>query len=317
MLEAGRLPILAGALLTALAALYCAVRVPADAMTGQQARPWTVTTLDATVASKLRQLDALQRDMEQAGCEYAADDASIEGCQQLDANARRLEAEIDELKARAGWTLEKQEAVEAGGPHAPPQQPKPYTYRWRTDPAGAYRTVCVRLCDGFYYPVNEAAHPGSFLAEEKMCQSTCSVPARLYYQPRPAGEDAGEMVSLTGERYADLPNAFRYRSEYLNACACGPKPWSAEAKAMYERRAVLATRSKAERLVATGASEAAKLLAVADLQVAQRSPRLRDAAARPKAEQYRGLFGWLRASRYGAQARNDQPQRRFFLFRSR
>ena len=75
--------------------------------------------------------------------------------------------------------------------------------------------------------------------------------------------------------------------------------------------------AKPQRLVATGASETAKLLAVADLQVAQRSPRLRDAAARPKAEQYRGLFGWLRASRYGAQARNDQPLRRFFLFRSR
>ena len=84
MLEAGRLPLFAGALLAALAALYCAIRVPADAMTGQQAPPWTVTPLDATVASKLRQLDALRRDMEQAGCEYAADDASIEGCQQID-----------------------------------------------------------------------------------------------------------------------------------------------------------------------------------------------------------------------------------------
>ena len=125
------------------------------------------------------------------------------------------------------------------------------------------------------------------------------------------------MVSLTGERYADLPNAFRYRSEYLNACACGPKPWSPEARAMYQRRAVLATRGKTERLVATGASETAKLLAAADVQVAQRPPRLRDAAARAKTEQYRGLFGRLRASRYGAQARNDQPLRRFFLFRSR
>jgi hypothetical protein len=125
------------------------------------------------------------------------------------------------------------------------------------------------------------------------------------------------MVSLTGERYADLPNAFRYRSEYLNACACGPKPWSAEAQAMYERRAVLATRSKAALLVAAGASETASLLAAAGLQVAQHPPRLRDAAARPKAERYRGLFGRLRASRYSAEARNDQPLRRFFLFRSR
>jgi hypothetical protein len=317
LLKRGRLPILAGALLAALAALYCAGLLPADAMPGQQAPPWTVTPLDATVASKLRQLEALKRDMEQAGCEYAADDASIEGCQQLDANVRRLEAEIEELKARAGWTLEKQEAVEAGGLHVPLQQPKPYAYRWRTEPSTAYRTVCVRLCDWFYYPISEASRPGSFLAEEKMCQSTCSVPARLYYQPRPTGDDAGEMVSLTGERYADLPNAFRYGSEYLNACACGPKPWSAEAKAMYLRRAVLATRSNTERLVAAGASETAKLLSATDVQVAQRPPRLRDAAARPKAPQYRGLLGWLRASRYGAQARNDQPQHRFFLFRSR
>ena len=102
-------------------------------------------------------------------------------------SAHTLEAEIEELKARAGWTVEKQKAVEAGGPLAPPQPPKPYTYRLRTDPGAAYRTVCVRLCDGFYYPVNEAARPGSFLAEEKMCQSTCSVPARLFYQRfRPA-----------------------------------------------------------------------------------------------------------------------------------
>ncbi len=315
MLKVGRLPILAGALLAALAALYCAAMLPADAMTGQQAPPWILTTLDATVASKLRQLDALKADIEQAGCDYAADDASIEGCQQLDANARGLEAEIEELKARAGWTLEKQEAVQAGGPHTPPIEPKPYTYRWRTEPRATYRTVCVRLCDGFYYPVNEASRPGSFLAEDKMCQSTCSVPARLYYQPRPGGDDAGEMVSLTGERYTDLPNAFRYRNEYLNACACGPKPWSAEAKAQYARRAALATRTRAERIVAAGAGMVATLLTETDTKMAQRPPRARD--ARVKVEQNRGLFGWLRAARYGAQARNDPPQRRFFLFRNR
>jgi Protein of unknown function (DUF2865) len=317
LLKSGRLSIVAGALLVALVALYCVVQIPAEAMTGQQPPPRSVTAVDAPVASKLRQLDALKRDIEKAGCEFAADDASIEGCQQLDGKARGLEAEIDELKIRAGWTVEKQKAVEAGGLHAPPQPPEPYTYRLRTNPGAVYRTVCARLCDGFYYPVNEAARPGSFLAEEMMCQSTCSVPARLFYQKLPAGDGAGEMVSLTGERYADLPNAFRYRSEYLNACACGPKPWSAEAKAQYERRATLATRTRVERIVAAGAGNMAKQLAAAALQVAQRPPRVRDAAARVKVEQYRGLFGRLRAMRHGAQARNDQPQRRFFLFRSR
>lgn len=316
MRRAGRLPIIAGALLAAFAAVYGAAAMPAVAMTGQQSPPWVAKALDATIASKLRQLEALKRDIDQAGCEFAADDASIEGCQQLEAKARTFEAEIEELKARVGWTVEKQKAVEAAGPQAVPPQPKPYTYRWRTDPGAAYRTVCVRLCDGFYYPVNDVSRPGSFIAEEKLCQSTCAVPARLFYQPLPAADDASEMVALTGERYADLPNAFRYRSEYLNACACGPKPWSAEAKARYERRALLATRTRLERMVAAGAGQTAKLLAEADLTVAERDPRMRNPAVRGK-PQYRGLFGRLRPARYGAEARNDQPQRRFFLFRSR
>ena len=80
---------------------------------------------------------------------------------------------------------------------------------------------------------------------------------------------------------------------------------------------MLATRSKTALLVAAGASETAGLLAAAEPASRAAPPRLRDAAARPRAEQYRGLFGRLRASRYGAEARNDQPLRRFFLFRSR
>jgi hypothetical protein len=126
--------------------------------------------------------------------------------------------------------------------------------------------------------------------------------------------------------YANLPNAFRYRSEYVDACARKPKPWSAEAKAEYQRRAVLAARTEAERIVAAGAGETAKLLAGADLKVAQRTPRAREAAVPRQFAFGRGLFGWRnRALRYGAggfleprpEARYEPPQRRFFLFRNR
>lgn len=313
VLRKGRLQkLLAGALFAALAA-HCAA-----AMTGQQPAPWALKALDATIASKLRQIEALKRDIEQADCEFATDEAGIEGCHQLEAKARGLAAEIDELKVRVGWTVAKRKAVEARRPYAAPPQPKAYTYRSRTDFAAAYRTLCVRLCDGFYYPVSEASRPGSFLAEEKLCRSTCAVPARLYYQPTPTADDANEMVSLTGERYADLPNAFRYRSEYLSACACGPKPWSADAKARYERRAMLAARTPLERMVAGGAAETANLLAEADLAVvAEREPRARSRAVRGKVQYSRGLFGRLRPTRYGLEARNEPAQRRFFLFRSR
>ena len=42
-------------------------------------------------------------------------------------------------------------------PHASPPRPRPYTYRFRTNPNVSYRTLRVRLCDGFYYPLSEAS----------------------------------------------------------------------------------------------------------------------------------------------------------------
>jgi hypothetical protein len=291
--------------------------MPASGKTGQQTAP-TTSVLESAIASKLHQLASLKRNIDDAVCEFAADDASIEACGQLEARARSLEAEIEELKARVGPAR----TIDTGQPVAPvaSPRPRPYTYRWQTDPAVTYRTLCVRLCDGFYYPINDRSRPGNFLAEEKACQSSCAVPARLFYQ-RPA-DDTGDLVALTGERYADLPNAYRYRSEYVESCACGPKPWSEEAKAMYERRAVLATRTKLERIVAAGAGEIAKVLAEAELVVAERPSRTRDTVSRGKLERTGlGLFARFRALRQRASLRTHEAQasneRRFFLFRAR
>jgi hypothetical protein len=318
----GFAPLLAGGLLAALFAVSGPALMPASGKTGQQpARD--ATMLESAIASKLHQLASLKRDIDEGGCEFAADDVSIEACQQLEARARSLEAEIDELKARAGPTL-RAGPNEAGQLVAPIVSPRsrPYSYRWQTDPAVSYRTLCVRLCDGFYFPINDRSRPGNFLAEEKACQSRCAVPARLFYQQAPA-DDASEMVALTGERYADLPNAFRYRAEYVESCACGPKPWSDEAKAIYQRRAVLAIRTKAERIVAAGAGEMAKILAEAELVVAERPARSRDAAvSRAKLDRGGlGLFARFRAMRQRAVLRAHEVQasneRRFFLIRAR
>jgi hypothetical protein len=173
--------------------------------------------------------------------------------------------------------------------------------------------------------LSSAARPAGFLDEENASRANCSVPAKLFYQATSAG-DADDMVSLTGERYLDLPNAFRYRSKYIERCACKPRPWSAEAKAEYERRAVLATRNRASRMAAGGAAEMAKLLAEADIEVAQRAPEVRAVAyRRSKIEQYpvgRGLFWRFRGVGTSVGSRSPRPQtansqRRLFLLRSR
>lgn len=322
----GPKPVLTGALLAALATAGGAALMPASGKTGQQASPMA-SVLESTIASKQHQLASLRRDIDNAGCEFAADDASIEACRQLDGRARSLEAEIDELKARAGPTrrTDKDKADEPAAPQVASPRAKPYAYRWQTNPAVTYRTLCVRLCDGFYYPINDRSQPDNFTAEEKTCQSSCAVPAKLFYQPAPA-DDAAELWALTGERYADLPNAFRYRAEYVESCACGPKPWSEEAKAIYNRRAVLAARTRVERIVAAGASEMARNLAETELVVAKRHARSRHAAAQNVEPDRAGLrlFARFRALRQRAalraqdtQASNDPRERRLFLFRNR
>jgi uncharacterized protein DUF2865 len=292
--------------ITALAALIgtAVIAAPAEVM-----RSSSGASLDAAIASKVQQLAALKRNITESDCDYAVDAAIIEGCDQLTAQAQSLAAEIDALKA---------EASEASLAKAS-SRPMSYSFKTRTNPNMSYRTFCVRECDGFYYPLSEASTPGSFLADGAKCQSSCSSPAKLFYSALPGG-DAGAMVALTGERYGEIANAFRYRSEYVEGCACKPKPWSAEAKVMFDRRAVLATRTPNEKIVAAGAGEVVKLLGAGEAKVAVRATRAKPRYAQAMIERPRFL-PFLRPFRYASAASQAAaeplPQHRFFLFRER
>ena len=138
----------------------------------------------------------------------------------------------------------------------------------RANVAGQYRTMCVRLCDGFCFPVTEATRPTSFAADEERCRSSCTTPAKLFYMTN-SEDDAARMTALGGTRYADLPSTFRYRSEYVMQCDCKPKPWSEEAKLVFDRRTVLAQRTMLERKVAAGSDGAGRLLAQGELKIAE------------------------------------------------
>jgi hypothetical protein len=91
-----------------------------------------------------------------------------------------------------------------------------------------YRTVCVRLCDGYYWPISFATTTDNFERDETVCRRSCGSPAALYYYLNPGGVPE-EMISLQGELYADLSTAFLHRSTYDASCKCRPHPWEAEA----------------------------------------------------------------------------------------
>jgi hypothetical protein len=83
-----------------------------------------------------------------------------------------------------------------------------------------YRTVCVRTCDGYYFPISFATTPDHFREDAQTCQRMCpAAEAQLYTYHNP-GEDVSQAVSLNGRLYTELPTAFQYRKALDAACSC-------------------------------------------------------------------------------------------------
>jgi hypothetical protein len=117
---------------------------------------------------------------------------------------------------------------------------------------GSGRTVCVNTCDGSFFPLETAF--GSERADD-MCQARCpGAEARAYAMPHgPSSLD--EAVSPRGDRYADLPNAFRFQKKFDASCACrrDGESWAQilqRAESMLDRHGgdVVVTAEKAEEL---------------------------------------------------------------------
>ena len=87
---------------------------------------------------------------------------------------------------------------------------------------GTFRTLCVRTCDGYYFPISFSTTSDRFAEDAHGCEAMCpGAEARLFYYPNPGGGPES-MTSITGELYSSLPTAFRYRTSFDSACTCRP-----------------------------------------------------------------------------------------------
>lgn len=84
-----------------------------------------------------------------------------------------------------------------------------------------FRTLCVRTCDGYFFPVSFSTTTRQFGKDEKACNSLCpGTEMKLYYH-RTSTETAEDMISArNGKRYDKLPNAFAYRTKFNPSCSC-------------------------------------------------------------------------------------------------
>lgn len=94
---------------------------------------------------------------------------------------------------------------------------------------GGYRTVCVRLCDGYYWPISYSTSRGSFSRDQKTCENSCTTPARLFAYRNP-GQEPEDMEDVRGQPYKKLSTAFAYRTTYDQSCKCKPHPWEQQAR---------------------------------------------------------------------------------------
>jgi Protein of unknown function (DUF2865) len=85
---------------------------------------------------------------------------------------------------------------------------------------GTFRTVCVRTCDGFYFPISYSTSPDRFREDELSCQRSCPAAEVLLYTYHNPGEEMAQAVSLNGRMYTELPTAFQYRKAMTPECSC-------------------------------------------------------------------------------------------------
>ena len=111
------------------------------------------------------------------------------------------------------------------------------------DKSGRYRTLCVRMCDGYYWPISFAARRSHFYQDANLCRSNCGEESRLFFHPSRDG-DTKDMVDVTGRAYAKLPTAYLYRKSAVEGCKCKPDPW---ARTELDRHRLYALNEASER----------------------------------------------------------------------
>jgi Protein of unknown function (DUF2865) len=84
---------------------------------------------------------------------------------------------------------------------------------------GGSQVICVRTCDGAYFPMNNL--PDGREGANELCQALCpGAEAAAYSMPR--GDDAlKSAATLKGSRsYASLANAFKFQKAFVPNCSC-------------------------------------------------------------------------------------------------
>ncbi len=120
-------------------------------------------------------------------------------------------------------------------------------------PSGGPMAVCVRSCDGGFFPVSYSARRADLDQLQELCTALCpNTEVKVY--TRSLSRDMKSAVSAEGVAYTEMPNAFKFEKVADATCTCKPpdKSW-VEALADAER--VLGEERKGDMIVTPAQAE--------------------------------------------------------------
>ena len=155
--------------------------------------------------SQAARLSVIRERLARAGCgggRITARSASVESRPQRSGRTFR------------GQSAPRSHALRRPAQPAPQREPEPSL-------SATYRTMCVRSCDGYYFPISFSTTRDRFGDDAETCARMCpGAEVGLYYHSV-SDELPAEMISVDGAPYSVLPNAFRYRESLKEGCTCG------------------------------------------------------------------------------------------------
>lgn len=201
---------------------------------GQQRR------YDSAIARQNNELTKARAQSRDAGCGFSLFGGSVSQCAALNAAIDRMNANLDTLqrkRAQMGKTTPRRDrgrllaalqTNECDGEPAiekrvqaireEPAEPESGTEdavlgaAFVPSPSGQFRTMCVRTCDGYFFPMSNAATVSDFQRDQNRCDAGCPGTEMLVFYSRGLNSEPATMTSSrTGRLYAELPTAFLYK----------------------------------------------------------------------------------------------------------
>lgn len=110
---------------------------------------------------------------------------------------------------------------QAAAPWAPPMD-ESGDLEPNTSPHGGSLAVCVRSCDGGFFPLHVSARSADASYLTDLCRALCPNAEVAVYTKSPGGDIERAASLEEGTAYSDLPNASKFRTTYDSSCTCKP-----------------------------------------------------------------------------------------------